>query len=43
MNDYVGVNVAQNFNFIVVEDDGHENVSFLEKDYKNLVDKARRL
>lgn len=31
MNGCAGINIAQNFNFIVVEVGGHENVSFLEK------------
>ena len=31
MNDSVGINVAKNFNSIVVEVGGHENVSFLEE------------
>ena len=43
MNDSAGINIAQNFNSIVVEDCGHENVSFLEKYCRNLVNKARRL
>ena len=43
MNDCAGINIARNFNFIVVEAGGYENVSFLEKDRRNLVDKGRRL
>ena len=43
MNDSEGINIAQNFNFIVVEAGGHENVSFLEKDCRNFINKARRL
>ena len=43
MNDSTGINIAQNFNYIVVEAGRHENVSFLEKDCRNFVDKARRL
>ena len=43
MNDSVGINIAQNFNYIVVEAGGHENVSFLKKDCINLINKARRL
>ena len=31
MNDSAGINIAQNYNFIVVEAGGHANVSFLEK------------
>ena len=41
MNDSAGINIAQNFNSIVVEAGGHENMSFLEKDRRNFVDKAR--
>ena len=43
MNDSAGINIAQNFNSIVVEAGGHENVSFLEKDCRNFINKARRL
>ena len=43
MNDCVGIRIAQNFNSIVVEASGHENVSFLEKDCRNFVDKTRRV
>ena len=43
INDCTGINIAINFNSIVVETGGYENVSFLEKDYRNLIDKARRL
>ncbi|KAH9769746.1 protein FAR1-RELATED SEQUENCE [Citrus sinensis] len=35
--------MAQSFKSIVVEAGGYENVSFLEKDARNHVDKARRL
>ena len=31
MNDCVGIKIVSNFNFIVVEAGGYENVSFLEK------------
>ena len=43
MNDCVGINIARNFNSIVVEASRYENVSFLEKDCRNLVDRGRRL
>ena len=44
MNDCVGINIAPNFNFIVVEAGRYENVLFLEKkSCRNLVDKAKRL
>ena len=35
--------MAQSFKFIVVEVGGYENVSFLEKDARNHVDKVRQL
>lgn len=31
MNGCAGINITQNFNSIIVEAGGHENVSFLEK------------
>ncbi|KAH9723117.1 protein FAR1-RELATED SEQUENCE [Citrus sinensis] len=40
MNDCAGIRIAQNFNSIVVEAGGYENVSFLEKDCRNFVDKT---
>ncbi|XP_052299701.1 protein FAR1-RELATED SEQUENCE 5-like [Citrus sinensis] len=43
MNDCAGINIVRNFNSVVVEAGGYKNVSFLEKDCRNLVDKARRL
>ncbi|KAH9681032.1 protein FAR1-RELATED SEQUENCE [Citrus sinensis] len=43
MNDCAGIRIAQNFNSIVVGAGGYENVSFLEKDCRNFVDKTRRL
>ena len=43
INDCVGINIAKNFNSIVVETGGYENVSFLKKDCRYLVDKYRRL
>ncbi|KAH9789177.1 Feruloyl CoA ortho-hydroxylase 1 [Citrus sinensis] len=43
MNDCAGINIVRNFNSIVVEAVRYENVSFLEKYCRNLVDKGRRL
>ncbi|KAH9703329.1 protein FAR1-RELATED SEQUENCE [Citrus sinensis] len=40
MNDCAGINIAKNFNSIVVEAGAYENVSFLKKDCRNLVDKG---
>ncbi|KAH9740653.1 protein FAR1-RELATED SEQUENCE [Citrus sinensis] len=42
MNDCAGINIVRNFNSIVVEAVRYENVSFLEKYCRNLVDKDRR-
>ncbi|XP_052291908.1 protein FAR1-RELATED SEQUENCE 9-like [Citrus sinensis] len=38
-----GIRIAQNFNSIVVGAGGYENVSFLENDCRNFVDRTRRL
>ena len=43
MNNYARIRIAQNFNYIVIEAGGHENVSFLEKYCINIVNKTRRL
>ncbi|KAH9792798.1 protein FAR1-RELATED SEQUENCE [Citrus sinensis] len=43
INEEVGIKMAQSFKSIVVEAGGFENVSFLEKDARNHVDKVRRL
>ena len=43
MNDCARIIIAQNFNSIVVEAGGHENVSLLEKDCRNFVDEIRQL
>ncbi|XP_052289871.1 protein FAR-RED IMPAIRED RESPONSE 1-like [Citrus sinensis] len=43
MNDCSGIRIAQNFNSIVVGASGYENMSFLEKDCRNFVNKTRRL
>lgn len=43
INEEVGIKIAQNFNSIVVEVGGFENVSLLERDARNYVDKMRRL
>ena len=37
MNDYAGIRIVQNFNFIVVEVGGHENVSFLKKRFQKIL------
>ncbi|KAH9768887.1 protein FAR1-RELATED SEQUENCE [Citrus sinensis] len=43
INEEVGIKMAQSFKSIVVEASGFENVSFLERDARNHVDKVRRL
>ena len=43
MNDCARINNNRNFNSIIVEVGGYENVSFIEKDCRNLIDKTRRL
>ncbi|XP_024161868.1 protein FAR-RED IMPAIRED RESPONSE 1-like [Rosa chinensis] len=42
-NDIVGIRPKKNFNSFVVEAGGHENITFLEKDVRNFLDKVRRL
>ncbi|KAH9705402.1 protein FAR1-RELATED SEQUENCE [Citrus sinensis] len=43
INEEAGIKMAQSFKSIVVEAGGFENVSFLERDATNHVDKVRRL
>ena len=43
MNDCAGINIVRHFNSITVKAGGYENISFLEKDCRILVDKVRRL
>ncbi|KAH9795178.1 protein FAR1-RELATED SEQUENCE [Citrus sinensis] len=43
INEEVGIKMAQSFKSIVVKAGGFENVSFLERDARNRVDKVRRL
>ncbi|KAH9726548.1 protein FAR1-RELATED SEQUENCE [Citrus sinensis] len=43
INEEAGIKMAQSFKSIVVEAGGFENVSFLERDARNHVDKVRRL
>lgn len=42
-NDTIGVPVAKNYNYIVVKYGGHTNVSFDDKDCRNLTSKIRQL
>ncbi|XP_024035513.1 protein FAR1-RELATED SEQUENCE 5-like [Citrus sinensis] len=43
INEEAGIKMAQSFKSIVVEASGFENVSFLERDARNHVNKVRRL
>jgi hypothetical protein len=43
LNDISGIGVSKNFNFLVVEGGGYENLSFIERDCRNFINKARRL
>ncbi|XP_057463782.1 protein FAR1-RELATED SEQUENCE 6-like isoform X2 [Actinidia eriantha] len=43
LNDEGGVNASKNFHSIVVEFGGHEHVPFTEKDYRNFIEKKRRV
>ena len=43
VGDRVGIRLNKNFNSFVVEAGGHDNLSFLEKDCRNYIDKIRRL
>ncbi|XP_042988761.1 protein FAR1-RELATED SEQUENCE 5-like [Carya illinoinensis] len=43
LNDRAGIRMNKNFNSLVVDAGGYENLTFQEKDYQNLIDKARHL
>ena len=43
MNDIAGIRTNKSFNSCVVAAGGHENLSFTEQDYRNLVKKRRQL
>ncbi|KAM0825043.1 hypothetical protein ACQ4PT_069821 [Festuca glaucescens] len=43
LNDRAGIRVNKNFNSLVVAADGHENLTFREKDCRNFLEKERRL
>ncbi|XP_051206829.1 protein FAR1-RELATED SEQUENCE 6-like [Lolium perenne] len=43
LNDRAGIRVNKNFNSIVKSADGHENLTFGEKDCRNFLEKVRRL
>jgi len=43
LNDIAGVRTNKNFNSLVVEKGGYENLPFGEKDCRNFIDKAREL
>jgi hypothetical protein len=43
LNDIDGIGVSKNFNSLVVEGEGYENLPFIESDYHNFINKARHL
>uniref|UniRef100_A0ACD5URP8 Uncharacterized protein n=1 Tax=Avena sativa TaxID=4498 RepID=A0ACD5URP8_AVESA len=43
LNDRAGIRVNKNFNSFVVAADGHDNLTFGEKDCRNFLEKERRL
>ncbi|XP_042942808.1 putative protein FAR1-RELATED SEQUENCE 10 [Carya illinoinensis] len=43
INDKAGIGMAKSFNALVVEVGGFEKLSFIEKDARNYIDKARHL
>jgi len=43
LNNRAGVGMMENFNFLVGEAEGYENLPFIEKDCQNFIDKARYL
>lgn len=43
LNDSAGIRMNKNFNVLMVEAGGHENLPFLEKDCRNYIEKIRRL
>ena len=43
LNDQAGIRPNESFNSLVVEAGGHENLAFVEKDYRKHLDKVRRL
>ncbi|VVA40335.1 PREDICTED: FAR1-RELATED SEQUENCE, partial [Prunus dulcis] len=43
VNDRTGIRVNKNYNSMVVEAGGHENMSFMEKDCRNYINEVKRL
>jgi hypothetical protein len=43
LNDRAGIRLCKNFNSLVVESGGFENLSFRERDCRNYINKAREL
>ena len=43
LNDKAGIRISKNYKSIVIEVEGFEKLPFGEKDYRNHVDKVRRL
>ena len=43
LNDKAGIRISKNYKSIIIEVEGFEKFPFGEKDYRNHVDKVRRL
>ncbi|KAL2479796.1 Protein FAR1-RELATED SEQUENCE [Abeliophyllum distichum] len=43
VNDEAGISLHKSYNSVVVEECGYENLTFVKKDYRNYIDKVRRL
>ena len=43
VNDIAGIPLHKSYNSVVVEAGGYENLTFVEKDYRNYIDQVRRL
>ncbi|XP_052195252.1 protein FAR1-RELATED SEQUENCE 5-like isoform X1 [Diospyros lotus] len=43
VNDIAGISLQKSYNSVVVENDGYEHLTFVEKNCKNYIDKVRKL
>ena len=43
VNDIAGIPLHKSYNWAIVDAGGYENLTFVEKDYRNYIDKLRRL
>ncbi|XP_022880761.1 protein FAR-RED IMPAIRED RESPONSE 1-like [Olea europaea var. sylvestris] len=43
VNDIAEISLPKSFNYAVVETSGYENMTYIEKDYRNYVERDRRL